>query len=148
MNYIRLKRSVPFSKRLNEWIKERVKDVSIIETEDQMPLDELEAFYKTHGVLYINNQFCDNTIFGDPATNIMFRAWHDLIHIELGEGFDYMQEARVAFKQIAELPEDWREEKLLILSEIIGQAAHHEKYDKFVDDQRMFTVNLLETGNI
>lgn len=151
MNYIRLKKEIPFSNRLNEWIRNRVKSIKYIEV-DKDEFDSFEAFKKdaalNNGVMKISTEFCDNTIFGSSEINVMFRAWHDEIHIKLNEGFDYMAEARVAFAQISELPEDWREEKLLIISEVIGQAAYHEKTGKFVDNQRQFTINLLECGVI
>lgn len=149
MNYIRLKNTIPFSQRLNDWILERVKTINYKESnEDLGSFEDLKTRYKKDGYLTINNSFCENNIFGSKEVNIAFRAWHDLIHIELNEGFEYMQETRVAFKQIAELPEDWKEEKLLILSEIIGQAAYHEKTNSFVDNQRLFTSNLMQSGTI
>lgn len=151
MNYIRLKKEIPFSKKLNEWIKDRASSIKYkaIRGLKEVSFDQFKENTRLNGgTMHISSDFCENTIFGDPEINVMFRAWHDEVHLKLNEGFDYMAEARVAFAQISELPEDWREEKLLILSEVIGQAAYHEKTGEFVDNQRDFTFNLLSEGII
>lgn len=150
MVYSRLKKQVPFSNRLNEWIKERVKTISYFPYEglEEMSFEDFKSEVKTRGSMPISSDHCEGTIFGDPEVNIMFRAWHDKIHLDLDEGFGYMEEARVAFAQISELPEDWKEEKLLILTEVIGQAAYHEKTGQFIENQREFTISVLEKGVI
>lgn len=144
-----LKPTEPFSQRLNDWIKNRTENIMFVS--GNFPEVDFKTFKSqtaNDGYMKISNEFCENTIFGDVETNVAFRAWHDSIHLELNEGFDYMEEARVAFKQIAELPQDWEFERQLILIEIIGQAAYHNKTGNFVPNQRLFTIECLENGKI
>lgn len=146
----RLKSSAPFSQRLNDFIIERVKDVKFISNNwDELEFEEFKLFTQVNGFMPISNQFCDNTIFGDPEINIMFRAWHDSIHLELNEDFSPMAEVRVAFKQISELPEEWLYERQLILMEVAGQVAYNDKHNgAFPENQREFTINLIANGTM
>lgn len=142
-------KTAPFSQRLNDFIINRVKSINYVAGSfKEMDFEELKRLYLEKGKLYISRDNCQNTIFGSPEVNIMFRAWHDQVHIDANEGFEYMQETRVAFLQAAELPEDWHFEKMLILAEVVGQAAYHEKTGGFVPDQIQFTKDLLLTGKI
>lgn len=145
----RFKKSVPFSRRLNEWIVNRTKDIKFVAGNfEEVDFETFKNESIANGFMKISNTNCEGTIFGDANINVLFRVWHDAIHIELNEDFDYMSEARVCFKQIAELPEDWHFEKQLLQIEIIGQASYHAKTGNFVDDQRAFTIKVLETGII
>jgi len=146
---LRLKASTPFSQRLNDWIVNRTNNLKFtVECGEEMSFEEFKKATKKHGYMPISGDHCDNTIFGDPYINILFRAWHDAKHLELNEDFEYMSEARVAFAQCAELPEDWHLERELILIEVIAQAASHQKTGEFVENQRAFTINVLSSGRI
>ena len=150
MNYRRLKNNVPFSARLNEWILKRVKDLPYKAIKGLEEVD-FKTFHNEsfkNGYMSISADHCENNIFGSEEVNIAFRAWHDWCHIFLQEGFGYMEEARVAFYQCSELPEDWHEEKMLLMSEIVGQAAYHDKTGEFVPNQRKFTAECLIHGKI
>jgi hypothetical protein len=138
-----------FSPRLNIFIASIVP--SYIVTDDKELTSSFEAVkehYNKYGVIPVDGDNCENNIFGDRNTNIMFRAWHDLMHISLDEDFSPMAELRVAFAQAAQLPDDWMYEKLLILSEVGGQVAYHDKHGDFIEDQREFTKKLFTTGII
>lgn len=145
----RLKKEIPFSDRLNAWISQRVVGIKF-EVDDfpEMTFEEFKADFEKTGVMKISSENCEGTIFGDAYTNILFRVWHDSLHLQLNEDFSYMAEARVAFAQAAELPADWWEERHLIMIEVIAQAAYHEKTNNFVTDQRDFIIMVLRQGVI
>ena len=140
----------PFSQRLNNWIIENAEGLNYVAgayTEESFE-DWKQHVENLGGYLPISNEHCEVNIFGSPEVNIMFRAWHDSIHLQLNEGFDYMGEVRVAFAQCAELPLDWLFERQLIMAEVVAQAAHHEKTGNFVSNQRQFTIEVLIAGRI
>jgi len=141
----------PFSLRLNLFIAEVVSIPHYIVTSDKSitsTFESVKEYYDKHGVIPVDGDHCDDTIFGHKSINIAFRAWHDFMHIQLNEDFSPMGELRVAFAQAAQLPDDWYYEKMLIMSEVAGQVAYHDKYGKFVEGQREFTTELLKTGKI
>ena len=58
-------------------------------TREQYPTFEaMRDDYSHTGVIAINVDNCDNTIFGAPDVNYLFRAWHDYCHIQVNGGFD------------------------------------------------------------
>jgi len=145
----RLKANQPFSNRLNAFIETRAAGLKYNAGNfPEMDFPDFKKLTEETGYMQISNENCEGTIFGNPEVNVMFRAWHDSIHIQLNEDFGYMAEARVAFAQCAELPNDWHFERQLILCEVIAQAAHHEKTGNFVADQRKFTIEVLTSGKI
>jgi hypothetical protein len=144
----RIKNSWPYSVRLNEFIRQKVENELKIEIQvvgesrdDWEQLKDSNPLKQT-----ISTIGCGNTIFGDPQVNIMFRAWHDYIHITKQLDFSPINEAAVAFIQASELPWDWWYEKQLIIAEVVGQVVNHERTGQFNHDQRAFTLNLLATG--
>lgn len=147
----RYKNTIPFSQRLNDFIIERTKGINYVTFIDleEVDFNTFKEQTKSLGYMLISENFCENTIFGDKYINIAFRVWHDSIHLELNEDFSPMSECRVAFKQAAELPEDWYFERNLILTEVMAQVAYNDKNNgAFPENQREFTINVLETGLI
>lgn len=95
------------------------------------------------GIIPVSSLNCEDTIYGDPEVNMMFRAWHDSVHLMEGYDFSVAGEAHVAYLQIAQLmalfgprPE-WA---ALILSEVIGQAVYMVGHGKFPVKQRAGTI--------
>lgn len=87
----------------------------------------------------------DATIYGDPATNHAFRAWHDAIHLMLNAPFTPDGEAYVArfqANQVGDLA------GRVIWAEIVGQAQYLEKYGEFPADQVAFVREYLRTGKV
>src|SRR4051812_8590240 len=41
----------------------------------------------------------DDIVYSSARVNYLFRAWHDIVHIEMGLGFDADSEIRVAREQ-------------------------------------------------
>ena len=152
----RLKNNVPFSSRLNEFIEVMLLGhiangyITQLEYTDSDPYPDFKAmcddFTKLRR-LKIWKGASEATIFGPPENNWLFRAWHDLSHIELGLDFSPMNELQVAFYQAAQLPKDWMFERNLILIEVAGQIAYNAVFnDSFPHNQRLFTIEMLEGG--
>lgn len=152
-NLMRLKKSVPFSERLNEFIVqwyEKRKKMFVFTDKDDFDGDDLEGTLKRHierfretGKIHVWNGASDNTIFGDATVNTYFRCWHDYIHITSGYGYDLFGETMTMEAQRSMLPSDWKFERELIYSEIVGQALYFQHYGYFLADQRQFTVAFL-----
>ena len=139
------------SKRLEYWISKRVYANLYPYVDGSFPEVSFEDFLKEtkeNGYMKISNEYCDNTIFSAPIYNVLFRAWHDDCHIRLNKGFTYPDENEVAFYQAAELPKNWYKEKLLVLSDIIGQGTYFVKHNDFPTNQKEFTAQLFENGKI
>jgi hypothetical protein len=149
----RLKKTEPFSIRLNEWIVnwfEDKKDVFEFTDIDDFG-DYLQAEYLRKIVQYYQDTKkikvwtgdSELTIFGDKKVNSYFRAWHDLTHIKYNLDFSFESESLVCAAQIAELPDDFNFEKQLIFADVIGQNLYHHKHAKFPDNQRIFVSDFL-----
>lgn len=148
-NAIRLKATIPFSQRLNDWISKHLSEKGIeYSGSDKAPENWEETKEQNRYNLFVSNKFCENTIFGTIEANIAFRAWHDYTHIANNLSFEPLDEIKVAFLQAAELPKDWHYERMLIISEVAGQVLYHSTFEFFPENQRKFTINLLETGKI
>jgi hypothetical protein len=99
--------------------------------------------------LVILGEFSDRTIFGDPSSNHVQRAWHDKLHLELSAETDVLGEWRVAIAQANEASRlmgdtaaDW------IFSDIFGQTLHMCQYNLFPLDQTGFVHHFVTTGQV
>lgn len=144
MKEIRYKKTVPFSQRLNDWIIERAERVNYCRCNDDVPPEVLLMFKGKQ--FPVSTMYCENTVFGDPDINVMFRAWHDDVHLTNDYGFDLNGEVLTAFKQASELPIDWHYERELILIEVIAQVQYAFSTGGFVEDQREFNINVRKHG--
>jgi hypothetical protein len=153
----RLKSNCPFSGRLNTFIKEYIDDlincnlIKGIEYTDKDNYDTLEKItnhFKETGNIIVSTIGTDNNIFGNRETNLLFRVWHDFIHIKYQYDFSLNGESLTAFKQVSELQTSWNFEKMLLMTEIIGQWLYFNKYNDFIVDQRKFTIDYLICGEI
>lgn len=143
-----------FSERLNDWIIERTKNIEFfIDNSMTNPMDKQETeadvyerlrnYYLDNKVIISSDNYCEDTIYGYPEINILFRVWHDQVHFENNFDFSLLGESLTAFEQIKELPEDWFYEKLLILAEVIGQAAYYLNTGKFTDQQDLYVLEAI-----
>lgn len=150
----RLKNSVPFSDRLNNFLVafyKSNKDKFIFTSIDDFNAKDLKGTFKKHlkryeetGKIHIWTGASNNTIFGINEINYFFRAWHDLTHIENNLGYSYNEEFIVCEIQKNELPKNWILERDLIHAEIIGQGLYNfYNSGQFVKNQRTFTLNYL-----
>jgi hypothetical protein len=102
------------------------------------------------GILTVNTDFSDRTIFGTPYTNFQFRAWHDSAHIATNSDFSRDGELRAMRAQIAQVwaltgPSDTDKHRwaCIIDAEVSGQLDAFLQTGEFVDDQRSFCVEYL-----
>lgn len=154
INFTRFKNETPFSERLNDWLKEwYFENKSKFEFSDKdyfVDMSPKEAFakmkrdYEVTGIIVIWTGESDNTIFGEPHINHIFRAWHDYIHVTYDQDFSFAGESMVGTIQVHQLPTDWIFEKELLTSEILGQNQYYRQHKEFVKDQRKFTYDYLQ----
>lgn len=106
--------------------------------------------YNRWGVLTVNVNHSDHTIFGEPRINWLFRAWHDKRHITENVDFSPMGESIAAMaqqKDIVTLQGASAHDKLrwiaLIDTEVNGQLEYLMRTGNFPIDQRQFATEYL-----
>lgn len=104
---------------------------------------------QTHGfVIPIADYGCENTIYDNAHTNILFRFWHDKLHLENNLGFNTQDENKVADLHL----EAGREYGLsdlaleILSADTKGQVAYYAKHKQFVGNQSAFVDSCLQHG--
>jgi len=104
----------------------------------------LKAHVARTGRLLVFGGASDRTIYGDPAVNHAFRAWHDFCHLEGGFDTSFVGEVATCRLQTRQLltkygdsDRTWRWQKL-VEAGIVGQARHFERHGRFPVDQVAF----------
>lgn len=116
----------------------------IVRHEEVFNLQELQDLIRATGKIVVSDQFSDQTIFADAATNCAFRAWHDWCHNALNAPFSPAGEAQVAKLQKVHLatlghsPARYQDFCDLVDAEVNGQTAYATVFRSFVADQRAF----------
>lgn len=148
IEFKRYKSDWPFSDRLNQFIRDNNYKYPYLINNDLVTLEGIKIFYEVNSKYGISNQHCANTIFGNIDTNLMFRAWHDAIHIKHDLPFTLEGEIAVYNIMQAELHNSYYLEKLLLYADIVGQTLYFNKYNKFPDNQREFVIDFITKGTI
>lgn len=148
IEFKRYKSNWSFSDRLNQFIWNNKYKYPYLINNDLETLEDIKMFYDINGKYGVSNQNCENTIFGNVDTNLMFRAWHDDIHIKYN--LDFTLEGEIAVYNImqAELHNSYYFEKLLLYADIVGQTLYFNKCNKFPDNQREFVIDFITKGTI
>lgn len=113
---------------------------------------ELKRDFEHTGYLTINVLYSDSTIFGSPAGNWQFRAWHDACHIIANADFSPQGErnaAKLMREQVWKLNGPSLIDKArwcaIIDAEVIGQGSYYATYGTFPENQRTFVADYLRT---
>lgn len=83
------------------------------------------------------------TVFSNPESNFLFRAWHDLIHIELLAPFTLEGEMAVAREQIRQAGLHGELADVL-WADVVGQTQYFKTHGEFPVDQRSFVIQSLK----
>lgn len=152
-NFERLKLSVPFSDRLNEWVLNWFKkneSIFVFSDEDDFNSDlettlnrNIETFEKTNKI-FVNSNNCQNSIYSNETINLYARSIHDYCHIKYKLSYNFFGESLVANLQANMLPKDWLFEKQLILIDVIGQLQYFHKHKVYLLNQRKFCIDYLK----
>ena len=108
--------------------------------------DELKAHLDAGRKLVVYSGGSEATIYGDPAVNYAFRAWHDYTHWVTDYDFSAAGERGVCEEQCRVLSIIARSERQaarwarIVRAEVIGQKLYHRLYDRFPEDQRSFAI--------
>jgi len=163
LGYIqRLKVHIPFSTILNEYIEKKFEsirsdlgiDILFVGEDPYFTspcMDQKLAFQamKTDVLdrqrLEVWTGASEVTIFGEPSINWKFRAIHDILHVFNDLDFSASSELQVNYIQQAIFSFDGLPdfERQLLNIETAGQVVYFEKFGKFPEDQRKFTVGEL-----
>lgn len=110
---------------------------------------ELRMHVARTGRLLIYSGASDCTVYGDPAVNHAFRAWHDFCHLEGGYDTSFAGEvatcrlqARQLLRRYGDSTRTWAWQKI-VEAEIIGQARYFERHGHFPSDQAAFALAYL-----
>jgi hypothetical protein len=106
-------------------------------------LQAVVKHYNQTGRLVVWSGESDRTIWGSAENNYMFRAWHDSLHLQHLFPFTLQGESRVAELQANSVNSELGK---IVLAEVIGQAAHFERYGHFPIDQIEFVRQYLLTN--
>ena len=96
----------------------------------------------------IANYGCDTSIYGCKDTNILFRFYHDVTHLELNQGFSKAGEYAVIKQHLKEF-KDWGASSLAIeifYFDTIGQVDYYFHHKSFIDNQMAFLDSCLQLG--
>lgn len=116
--------------------------------------DLLAAYRRSRSTgepLPVSDQFCDDTVYLDPKTNMAFRYWHDVSHVRLGLSFDLVDELELANWHLAELerhtgqPPDsmaWH----LLHADLVGQIYVMALVGRFPLNQGAFVIDCAVRG--
>lgn len=90
----------------------------------------------------------ENTIYGLPLGNLLFRAWHDHKHVATGRGFDLRSELYISHLQLAEIAR--RSDRLagILAADTIGQQLHFYRFGRFPVNQAAFVESFTRSGRV
>lgn len=96
--------------------------------------------YSETGRLVVWAGASDKTVFGCPALNWAFRAWHDSVHMAVMGEFTRQGETLVALEQIVQARRvlDSPDADKTLWQEVIGQLDYLDKWGHFPEDQVAF----------
>jgi hypothetical protein len=112
--------------------------------------DKLVALFESGRRFVVYKAGSANTIFGDPAVNHHFRAWHDWCHWKGRHDFSMRGELAVHEMQSAHLVtvygdcETTRHWQHILFADGIGQKLHHQRHGSFPQNQMAFVRQFLE----
>lgn len=109
--------------------------------------EALRAHVADTGRICVWSGASDQTIFGDPAVNYAFRAWHDWVHWRYSLPFTAEGERRVSMIQCRQLramrPLSGRDLCYWVHAEVVGQLEYKARWGSFPEDQRAFCLAYL-----
>jgi len=108
---------------------------------------ELQVF-KGRKVLPVFNGNCENTIYQKPSDNIMFRAWHDSIHLEHNLSFNPVDEKKVGLIHCQQLRLIGAPTHVInaIYFDVVGQVEFYSHMGEFITNQFDFVQDCMVKG--
>ena len=108
---------------------------------------ELQKF-KGCKVIPVFNGNCENTIYQKPNDNIIFRAWHDSIHLEYGLSFKPVDEKKVGLIHCQQLRAIGAPTHVInaIYFDVVGQVEYYSLIGEFLSNQVAFVQECMEKG--
>lgn len=106
--------------------------------------------YKGSKIIPILSDACENTIYHE-GNNLLFRLWHDLIHIENAYDFSREGEYNTALMHL-ELVTNFKHGLVsdlavkIMAADTIGQVEYYYRNKKFVNNQKAFVRACIDVG--
>ena len=127
------------SPSLNELITAQASHINYV-VSDHAPstFKELNECLST-GNLVVWAGASDKTIYGDPAINWAFRAWHDTLHFTHGLDFSLAHEMAIAELHCCPILSDYDRE--LLWKDTAGQITEYNNNGEFIIEQAQFVTN-------
>jgi hypothetical protein len=119
-------------------------------SESMDSFEQMKRMFEESGLVTVNTDHSDGTIFGSASVNWAFRAWHDSCHLVLGADFTPEGERRAAELQSEQLKRAYPlHPKLqywldLIDIEVNGQLNYLLTTGNFPDNQLQFALDQLK----
>lgn len=108
---------------------------------------ELLQKSKRDRVIWVSSDNSEQSIY-TPDINILFRFYHDYLHLTMGLDFSYDSEIAVAkqhYKDGIDFGLSYTALKAL-RAETVGQLKYHRKYGEHVVNQRAFADSYIDKG--
>lgn len=147
MNCLNTCNSIPFDLSLNAAVLDMAQHFAPgYRASEEAPntFKGLKAMLDAGQPLLVASEGSDKTIFGDPAVNIAFRAWHDWCHWWGDFDFSLAGEMATCSMQIEQLrsfygvKESTNRWADLLVAEIVGQRRYYELHGLYITNQRAF----------
>jgi hypothetical protein len=109
---------------------------------------DLKARALPSKIIPVATQGCGQTIYEIADTNILFRFWHDVTHLNLDCGFNLAGESAVTSTHL-DAGRAWGLSPLamrVLEADTIGQVLYYEKHKCFVINQRAWLDSCLQYG--
>lgn len=98
--------------------------------------------------LPIFGPYSDKTIFIEPMGNIIQRAIHDTVHLEIGADTSVDGEYRVAIEQCRLFAQHSSVLADVMFADLRGQTLYYGRHGQFPTDQVGFTYHWLKTRSV
>ena len=95
----------------------------------------------------VANYGCDKSIYSH-SVNVMFRFYHDAVHLEHNLGFNFDDEMAVADIHMADAKAYGLSDLAMqaLVADTRGQVGYYFKHKEFVDNQAAFVSSCLDLG--
>jgi hypothetical protein len=109
-----------------------------------------ELYYYGRTLFPVYSGHNDKTIYLNPHINLLARAWHDLVHIDLQAEFNLQGDINCAVTQCMQLLRyaDAPAEAKMLWYDVAGQAFYFDKHGEFPQDQCGFVHRCMDAGKM
>lgn len=103
---------------------------------------ELQRRTLADGRLTVWSGASEGTIYGSPAGNYAFRAWHDSLHLARGLDFSPASDYAIADVHAKCMPD--KDSAMAVYADVAGQTAYYARWGEFPVNQQAFVLAFVQ----